>query len=312
MGVRRARREGRPDPLHDPSARKVFARFRPEEEKNERSLLKRRSALERLVDAYIKTRELYRLFGIGETLTELTVPATGISLCYPSLYGIKYGKKDIEGFPIALKKEWESDFDLPGFFTSAAIRFSRFREFDIKLDHLDNSLLHFIPENEEIVIIHGDLDCVAEQMKDGLVIVHGNTGREGAGDDMRGGALIIKGNAGNAAAGMLGGLMIIEGSAKFIGGYAQNSRIHNSLILVKGNCEGIGSQLESSIVVMGNTGDGLGYEMESGYIKVAGNAGKDVGDKMKGGEIHVDGEIGSIGDVAHGKIYHKGKLIVDK
>jgi len=34
---------------------------------------------------------------------------------------------------------------------------------------------------------------------------------------------------------------------------------------------------------------------------------------MSGGEIHVFGEIGSIyGTIAHGKIYHKGKLIVDK
>jgi hypothetical protein len=55
----------------------------------------------------------------------------------------------------------------------------------------------------------------------------------------------------------------------------------------------------------------LGYK-NSKNITVEGNAGDFVGPRMEGGEIHINGEIGSFGDIKHGKIYHKGKLIVDK
>lgn len=67
-----------------------------------------------------------------------------------------------------------------------------------------------------------------------------------------------------------------------------------------------------TLTIKGHAGDFCGWRMSGGAIIVKGNAGEDLGDMMEGGEIHVEGKIGSIGDVIHGKIFHKGKLIVDK
>jgi hypothetical protein len=91
-----------------------------------------------------------------------------------------------------------------------------------------------------------------------------------------------------------------------------------------------------TIEVMGNAGDSVGcghvftnltikrdpfaweespairYHMTGGRIMVRGDARDHIGDMMNGGEIHVDGEIGSIGDIKGGKIFHKGRLIFDK
>jgi hypothetical protein len=67
-----------------------------------------------------------------------------------------------------------------------------------------------------------------------------------------------------------------------------------------------------SIEVDGDAGDSCGYMMEGGRIVIMGDAGKRVGELMSGGEIYLQGTFESIGEVKHGKIYHKGKLIVDK
>ena len=57
--------------------------------------------------------------------------------------------------------------------------------------------------------------------------------------------------------------------------------------------------------------DGVGDGMESGRVIVKGNAGI-VGNGMLGGEIHIEGEFKKITGVIGGKVYHKGKLVVDK
>lgn len=67
------------------------------------------------------------------------------------------------------------------------------------------------------------------------------------------------------------------------------------------------------ITVKGDIGAGLGYKMTGGTIIVEGNGGYDIGMLMEGGEIHINGEYKSISEtMKHGKIYHKGKLIVEK
>jgi hypothetical protein len=66
------------------------------------------------------------------------------------------------------------------------------------------------------------------------------------------------------------------------------------------------------IEIHGDVGDFLGNAMFGGVIVVEGNAGHKVGERMNGGKIHVSGDIASVGDVKHGKIYHKGELIVDE
>ena len=75
----------------------------------------------------------------------------------------------------------------------------------------------------------------------------------------------------------------------------------------------IGHRNTKNITVEGDAGMWCGFEMEGGSIIVRGDAGNWCGYLMKGGSIHVDGEIGRISDdIIHGKIFHKGKLIVDK
>jgi hypothetical protein len=67
-----------------------------------------------------------------------------------------------------------------------------------------------------------------------------------------------------------------------------------------------------TIHVYGNADLLVGYKMRGGRIFVHGNA-KIVGEAMMGGEVHVEGEITEIRQrVGNARIYHKGKLVVDK
>jgi formylmethanofuran dehydrogenase subunit C len=53
--------------------------------------------------------------------------------------------------------------------------------------------------------------------------------------------------------------------------------------------------------------------MEGGKITVRGNVGYVIGHCMRGGEIRYEGKYQRLPDTFKGgKIYHKGKLIVDK
>ena len=69
-----------------------------------------------------------------------------------------------------------------------------------------------------------------------------------------------------------------------------------------------------TITVDGNVLDGLGDGLEGGKIIVHGTVGG-LGENMRGGEIHLEAEQdidALIKNVKHGKIFHMGKLIVDK
>jgi hypothetical protein len=68
-----------------------------------------------------------------------------------------------------------------------------------------------------------------------------------------------------------------------------------------------------SITVKGDAGDWCGVQMKGGSIMVKGSVGDKCGQEMKGGKIVVEGEIAGIGeDIVHGRIYHKGKLVLEK
>ncbi|MEW6036494.1 MAG: hypothetical protein AB1529_07825 [Candidatus Micrarchaeota archaeon] len=57
----------------------------------------------------------------------------------------------------------------------------------------------------------------------------------------------------------------------------------------------------------------IGAKMTGGEIWVFGNADNLVGPGMRGGEIHFEGDFGGISEtMISGRIYHKGRLIVDK
>ena len=103
--------------------------------------------------------------------------------------------------------------------------------------------------------------------------------------------ITVKGNINDHVGdSMKGGTITVEGDARdWVG-----SNIHGGAIIVKGNA-----------------GRVLGLEMKGGSITVEGNAGDMLGWDMKGGEIHVEGGIENTAHfIEHGKIFHKGRLIV--
>ena len=168
------------------------------------------------------------------------------------------------------------------------------------------------------IIINGDTgEGTGSLMDGGFIEVHGDAG-EKVGEEMRGGIILIKGDSGDDNGnGMTGGEIHIEGNV----GQSLGRRMRGGLIEIKGNAGNyVGSGFDSdynvlsflSTAILGEEYDQTLRGMKGGKIIVRGSSGEKVGGNMTGGEIHVEGEIGSIGNVIHGKIYHKGELIVDK
>jgi len=94
-------------------------------------------------------------------------------------------------------------------------------------------------------------------------------------------------------------------------GYRNKKRI-----MVNGDVgDFVGNYMEGGmIVVEGNADKWAGSDMKDGIIKIKGRARECVGRLMQGGEIRVDGGeyVSPDEDIFKGRIYHKGKLIVDK
>ncbi len=67
-----------------------------------------------------------------------------------------------------------------------------------------------------------------------------------------------------------------------------------------------------TLTVNGNVGNFLGECMRGGKIVVNGNTGNTIGQIMSGGEIHLNGEFGEIWMGFKGRIYHNGKLHLEK
>ena len=129
-----------------------------------------------------------------------------------------------------------------------------------------------IPRN---LRVNGSVKSVGKFLRQGSITVEGNV-QEYVGLDMDNGEILVKGNVlernGSVGGNMRDGIITIEGDvASAIVGGA----MVNGRITIKGNCKGR------------------------------------IGDGMRGGEIHLEGDYGTIGNVIGGKIYHKGKLIVD-
>jgi len=101
--------------------------------------------------------------------------------------------------------------------------------------------------------------------------------------------------------------IIIIGDVDRAGSYMKTGSI-----VVQGHANRVAYFMEGGrIIVEGNVYLHAGNHMKSGNVIIRKNA-HQVGWGMDGGSISVEGEIGSIGDVKHGKIFHKGKLIVNK
>jgi hypothetical protein len=73
-----------------------------------------------------------------------------------------------------------------------------------------------------------------------------------------------------------------------------------------------------TVTVNGHLGNHVGNEMGRDFIFfnsiliINGDVGHALGNNMNGGEIHVNGKIEGLGSPNKGRIYHNGKLIVDK
>jgi hypothetical protein len=197
-----------------------------------------------------------------------------------------------------------------GIFLGALINISNGDSFRIHSSQA-YPISHIAYKSGKNVIVEGDvIRGVGEKMIAGNVTVNGNVNHI-VGKNMSGGVIRIKGNCRNSIGlKMTEGRIIIEGNCRNRVG----STMKGGTVIAKGNAgTSFGSLMEGGkLICLGNVDKALGYNMQSGRIIVKGDAGADVGDGMVGGEIHVYGEIGSIGNVIGGRIFHKGKLIVDK
>lgn len=199
---------------------------------------------------------------------------------------VKYSPLDVEKFSLALWDfQQEPNFaSKAGIFLSAMINNGQDTEYIIHTNHLSKML-----------------DLIGFRNSKNI-IVNGNVGRR-AGCLMRDGSFIVKGNAGNVLGdGMVGGRIVINGDAEAIVG----DNLVDGEIVVEGNIRSLGRIYGGRIRILRDVLFALAELQES----------------IRGGEIHIegnlpdpinaDGEMQGEPIVVKGKIYHKGKLIVDK
>jgi formylmethanofuran dehydrogenase subunit C len=227
---------------------------------------------------------------------------------------LEYSASDVEKFSIALV-EFQDEYRFvskAGLFLSALINNGMENDYTIHTGHLDRWPFHIGYLNTKNIAINGNAghEC-GETMKSGSITVNGNSGYS-CGGLMEDGSISVTGNArSGCGAGMKGGSIIVNGNT---GANCGTSMVDGS-ITVNGNVRrecGVGMK-GGIITVKGDAGGGIGHWMNGGIITVEGDAGGGIGELMEGGEIRIEGEIGSIVEyMNHGKIYHKGRLIVDK
>ena len=88
----------------------------------------------------------------------------------------------------------------------------------------------------------------------------------------------------------------------------------NGTVVVNGDALEIGMQMKGGKIVIKGNASSVGEEMNGGVVVIEGDVDM-IWHTLKGGEIHVNGEIAYNCDesfYSEGKIFHKGKLIVDK
>jgi hypothetical protein len=190
--------------------------------------------------------------------------------------------EEVERFSILLLElQGEEDFGRKaGMMLSAMINMGNDRHYRIHTIALDRPLYHLGFKNRKAITVFGDAGYSAgHKMEAGVIAVTG-CAKGHAGNSMSGGTIVIEKDGGDTVgAGMNGGEVIVQGDAR----------------------------------------QGVGVAMTGGCIRIRGSVirmgGSEVlGLGMRGGEIHVDGdcEIANAGLIGAGKIYHRGKLIVDK
>ena len=271
-----------------------FSKYKPEEEKAVRKV-------EVVEDEMLKKiKEAWKAFQYNSNEMPEIAYDKAAALAEP----LRCSTSDVEKFSIALVQfQDENGFSRKaGLFLSALINNGKDQDYVIHTRHLTVPIIDIGERNTKNLVIDGDIRYgVGERMKSGKIILKGNTW-DNVGSDMEGGEIIVEGDAAAAADGtgpyMKGGSILVKGDAGWSVGYGMT---------------GGTIRIEGDLISEKDMVNGVGIKMEGGSITIGGNAGELVGRQMKGGEIHLDGDYMSIAeDIEHGKIFHKGKLIVDK
>jgi hypothetical protein len=194
---------------------------------------------------------------------------------------LAYSSEDVTKFGLRLV-EFQDDEEMmgrAGIFLSALINSGRESDYVLHLSIMEALIPDLCFKNTKNVKVYGDVGReFGTWMTRGTLEVHGNAGF-GLGRTTRGGRIAVFGSA--------------EG--------------------------GVGTCLYGgTIEIHGDAGYDIGTSMRGGKIIVHGNVSHKIGAKMEGGEIHIEGEIlhwpnpSHMPEMKKGKIYHKGKLIIDK
>lgn len=169
-----------------------------------------------------------------------------------------------------------------GFLISAFINSGSASDYEISTHHLDFSPLNMGFANCKNLVIHGEgLSNIGVKMESGSIRLRGNA-EEYVGWELRGGSIIIEGNVtANAGSSMYGGDLIIHGDFTKSFGFGMQG---GTLIA----CGGLSSALDNPL-------------MEA------------AAECMRGGEMYIMGCYPySFDHVRSGKIYYKGRLVVDR
>ena len=206
---------------------------------------------------------------------------------------IPYTSKEVEMFSLALSEFQDvKDFaSKAGYFLSALINSSPESDFTVCTGQLDGRINFLGLWNTKNITVEGNTGrFIGHSMICGRIVIEGSTAWM-VGHMMETGEIVICGDGGNYLGDdMKGGKIIVKGN---VGGTAGNS-MKNGEIIVEGN-----GDIE------------VGMYMKGGKITVKGDV-KGVG-WLNGGEVHLFGECDEMCRLGRGgKIYHKGKLIVDK
>ena len=200
-------------------------------------------------------------------------------------------------------------------FLSAIVNAGKEMEYVLPLNHTDGDFPYLGYENKKNVTIIGDVNSIGDEMRSGTIVVHGFV--EDVGQGMKGGQIIIESDCESIGNQMEGGEIIVKGSvrkgANYSGGYVGiGFGTSGGKIVVSGDCENVMNVSQGDITIGGSVKK-VGMRNNGATIRINGDVTDEIGRWMWDGEIHIGGEIPEMMQEFHGgKIFHKGKLIVDK
>jgi len=205
---------------------------------------------------------------------------------------IQYTAKDVEDFYVALEGIPEIEIGSKvGLFLSALVNNGKEENHVLKLGQLGKKIDELCFHNIKNVTIKGNVGCGLGYMQEGKIHVMGSCG-DSLGCNMKGGTITIG-----------------KGPNTGIDGFGQG--MCNGKIIIKGDVDGpVGENMQGgTIIIFGSVGGSISSTFLPNSI---------VGHQMSGGEIHLFGKSNRTIDlvrnecIAGGKIFNKGKLIVDK